>query len=200
MAAPLVFITGASSGIGQALAARYAKDGWRLALVARRTNEIEDWVRTQGYDASRYAIYGADVADTGSIVAAGAQCIASQGVPDVVIAKEVTRGTEYKTVGTEKFPASWHIVDVGEQSRGAIEDALAPAKTVFWNGPLGVFEIPSFAHGTNACIVCTSTLELGIDVGDLDLVFQANAPSTVSSFMQRMGRTGRRAGTTDPRR
>lgn len=53
-----------------------------------------------------------------------------------------------------------------------------------------------FAHGTNACIVCTSTLELGIDVGDLDLVFQANAPSSVSSFMQRMGRTGRRAGTT----
>jgi ATP-dependent Lhr-like helicase len=53
-----------------------------------------------------------------------------------------------------------------------------------------------FAHGTNACIVCTSTLELGIDVGDLDLVFQANAPSTVSSFMQRMGRTGRRQGTT----
>ena len=53
-----------------------------------------------------------------------------------------------------------------------------------------------FHHGTNACIVCTSTLELGIDVGDLDLVFQANAPSTVSSFMQRMGRTGRRAGQT----
>lgn len=53
-----------------------------------------------------------------------------------------------------------------------------------------------FAHGRNACIVCTSTLELGIDVGDLDLVFQANAPSTVSSFLQRMGRTGRREGTT----
>jgi phosphoglycerate kinase len=69
---------------------------------------------------------------------------------DVVIAKEVTRGTEYKTVGTEKFPASWHIVDVGEQSRTAIEAALEDARTVLWNGPLGVFEIPSFAHGTNA--------------------------------------------------
>jgi 3-phosphoglycerate kinase len=68
---------------------------------------------------------------------------------DVVIAKEVTRGTEYKTVGTEKFPASWHIVDLGEQSRAAIEAALAEARTVLWNGPLGVFEIPSFAHGTN---------------------------------------------------
>jgi phosphoglycerate kinase len=67
---------------------------------------------------------------------------------DVVIAKEVTRGTEYKTVGTEKFPASWHIVDIGEQSRAAIETALANVKTVLWNGPLGVFEIPSFAHGT----------------------------------------------------
>jgi ATP-dependent helicase Lhr and Lhr-like helicase len=52
-----------------------------------------------------------------------------------------------------------------------------------------------FAHGTNACIVATSTLELGIDVGGLDLTFQANAPSTVSSFLQRMGRTGRREGT-----
>jgi phosphoglycerate kinase len=69
---------------------------------------------------------------------------------DVVIAKEVTRGTEYKTVGTDKFPASWHIVDLGEQSRAAIEVALADVKTVLWNGPLGVFEIPSFAHGTNA--------------------------------------------------
>jgi ATP-dependent Lhr-like helicase len=51
-----------------------------------------------------------------------------------------------------------------------------------------------FAHGTDACIVCTSTLELGIDVGDLDRVLQAEAPDTVSSFLQRMGRTGRRSG------
>ncbi len=51
-----------------------------------------------------------------------------------------------------------------------------------------------FHHGSDACIVATSTLELGIDVGDLDLVLQAEAPDTVSSFLQRMGRTGRRAG------
>jgi ATP-dependent Lhr-like helicase len=51
-----------------------------------------------------------------------------------------------------------------------------------------------FHHGTNACIVATSTLELGIDVGDLDRVLQAEAPDSVSSFLQRMGRTGRRPG------
>ncbi len=69
---------------------------------------------------------------------------------DVIIAKEVTRGTEYKTVPVEKVPASWHIVDIGKASQDAMAQALAPARTVFWNGPLGVFEIPSFAHGTKA--------------------------------------------------
>lgn len=51
-----------------------------------------------------------------------------------------------------------------------------------------------FHRGSNACIVCTSTLELGIDVGDLDKVLQAEAPDSVGSFLQRMGRTGRRDG------
>jgi phosphoglycerate kinase len=69
---------------------------------------------------------------------------------DVIVAKEVTRGTEYKTLLAEKIPASWHIVDVGKATLEAMEAALADAKTVFWNGPLGVFEIPSFAHGTKA--------------------------------------------------
>ena len=69
---------------------------------------------------------------------------------DVVVAKEVTRGTEYKTILTEKVPASWHIVDLGKQSLANIEAALTGVRTVLWNGPLGVFEIPSFAHGTKA--------------------------------------------------
>ncbi len=69
---------------------------------------------------------------------------------DVIVAKEVTRGTEYKTLSAEKIPASWHIVDLGQASQDLILEALAGVKTVFWNGPLGVFEIPSFAHGTNA--------------------------------------------------
>ena len=69
---------------------------------------------------------------------------------DVVVAKEVTRGTEYKTIPAEKVPASWHIVDLGKQSLANIEAALADVRTVLWNGPLGVFEIPSFAHGTKA--------------------------------------------------
>lgn len=52
-----------------------------------------------------------------------------------------------------------------------------------------------FAKGQNTAIVATSTMELGIDVGDLDQVLQVDAPATVASFLQRMGRTGRRANT-----
>jgi phosphoglycerate kinase len=91
------------------------------------------------------------VEDARAILAAAQQ----QGVRivlpvDVIVAKEVTRGTEYKTLSAEKVPASWHIVDLGKQSLANIEEALADVRTVLWNGPLGVFEIPSFAHGTKA--------------------------------------------------
>jgi ATP-dependent Lhr-like helicase len=52
----------------------------------------------------------------------------------------------------------------------------------------------AFANGEDCVIVATSTLELGIDVGDLDRVIQIDAPHTVAGFLQRLGRTGRRAG------
>lgn len=54
----------------------------------------------------------------------------------------------------------------------------------------------AFAEARNCVIVSTSTLELGIDVGDLDRVIQIDSPATVASFLQRIGRTGRRLGST----
>ena len=82
----LIFVTGASSGIGQALARRYYQAGYALALVARRTEEMQVWATQQGLEPSRYQIYSADVAVVDSIVAATEQCLQRQGVPDVVIA------------------------------------------------------------------------------------------------------------------
>lgn len=86
MTAPLVFITGASSGLGQALALRYHQAGYRLALVARRVSEIKTWATACSISVDSYEIYSADVSDTDSIVAAGNDCLARQGLPDVVIA------------------------------------------------------------------------------------------------------------------
>jgi phosphoglycerate kinase len=67
---------------------------------------------------------------------------------DVMVAKEVTRGAEHKIVPVEKIPNSWSIVDVGPRSTGLFEEALDGARTILWNGPLGVFEIPTFGDGT----------------------------------------------------
>lgn len=86
MTAPLVFITGASSGIGRALAGCYERAGWRLALVARRRAEVEAWAQRAGIAAEQWSLYPADVRDVASISGAGTACIAAQGLPDVVIA------------------------------------------------------------------------------------------------------------------
>ncbi len=85
-AKPLVFITGASSGIGQALALHYARAGWRLALVVRKEIETKIWLDACAVSEDSYRIYVADVGHSEAIVAAGLAAIAAQGLPDVVIA------------------------------------------------------------------------------------------------------------------
>jgi hypothetical protein len=86
MTAPLLFITGASSGIGQAMALEWARRGGRLALVARRGDEMRAWIAAQGWSAERATVYVADARDIAAMTAAGRDCIATQGLPDVVIA------------------------------------------------------------------------------------------------------------------
>ena len=82
----------------------------------------------------------------------------------------------------------------------AAELRQAGTETFVSHSSLGVDERrrseEAFAQGTNCIIVATSTLELGLDVGDLDRVIQIDAPATVASFLQRLGRTGRRPRTT----
>lgn len=83
---PVAFITGASSGLGQALARRYVQAGWRVALVARRLIELEDWVRGQGWPDDRWRAYAADVREAAQLRTAAEACLREWGVPDVVVA------------------------------------------------------------------------------------------------------------------
>ncbi len=83
---PLVLITGASSGIGQALALAYARQGWRLALVARRVEPIHQSMLANGIEPACFKVYGADVSCASDMADMAADCLAYQGLPDVVIA------------------------------------------------------------------------------------------------------------------
>lgn len=83
---PLVFLTGASSGIGRALAAEYAQRGWRLALVARRGERLKAWAREQGLSPSKCLCIEADVRDPQAMRDAAAECLGTLGLPDLVVA------------------------------------------------------------------------------------------------------------------
>jgi phosphoglycerate kinase len=69
---------------------------------------------------------------------------------DVVIAPEFKADAEAKTVPVDEVPADWMILDIGPATIAHFSNRLAAAKTVVWNGPMGVFEFPRFAEGTFA--------------------------------------------------
>jgi short-subunit dehydrogenase len=111
----LVFITGASSGIGQALAARFHRSGHRIALVARRSDEVERWAAEQRFDPATWKAYRADVRDVAAITAAGRECIATQGLPDVVIANAgISVGVDTAELADlEVMRATWETNNLG---------------------------------------------------------------------------------------
>lgn len=69
---------------------------------------------------------------------------------DTVVATKFDENAEYKTVKANEIPAGWQGLDIGEETQKLFADAIKGAKTVVWNGPMGVFEFPNFAKGTIA--------------------------------------------------
>lgn len=67
---------------------------------------------------------------------------------DSVVAKEFAADAEHKTVTNEEIPAEWLGVDIGPKTVALYGSKIKEAKTVIWNGPMGVFEMPAFALGT----------------------------------------------------
>ena len=78
---------------------------------------------------------------------------------DVIVANEFSPNpSDIQTVSISDVPASWYIMDIGKKSAEIFSRALAESKTIIWNGPMGVFEMPKFSNGTR--IVATA-------IGDL---------------------------------
>ncbi len=71
---------------------------------------------------------------------------------DVVIADHFAADANYKVVAQNEVPKGWHILDIGPKAIEAFQKALSNARTIVWNGTLGVAEMPAFAKGTDAII------------------------------------------------
>ncbi len=69
---------------------------------------------------------------------------------DTVVAKEFKADAENKVVASNEIPADWQGLDIGPESRKLFGEEIVNAKLVVWNGPMGVFEMPAFAKGTEA--------------------------------------------------
>jgi phosphoglycerate kinase len=91
----------------------------------------------------------------GKMAAQKAELSALEGVPivlptDVVAARSFDREAEMQVVAVDDVPQGWLGLDVGPATRDAFAERIARARTLFWNGPMGVFEWPRFAEGTRA--------------------------------------------------
>ncbi len=93
---------------------------------------------------------------------------------DTVVAREFSNDAEYKTVDADKIESDYMGLDIGEKTIKLFVDAVADAKTVVWNGPMGVFEMPNFAKGTNAVAEALAKIDAITVIGGGDSVAAVN--------------------------
>lgn len=93
---------------------------------------------------------------------------------DTVIAKEFKNDTEFKTVPTGEIPDGWMGLDIGEKTQKLFADAIKNAKTVVWNGPMGVFEFENFAGGTRAVAEAMAAIHATTIIGGGDSAAAVN--------------------------
>ena len=93
---------------------------------------------------------------------------------DTVVATDFANDAEHKTVERGGIEAGWQGLDIGEKTIALYKDAIKEAKTVVWNGPMGVFEMPNFAKGTNAIAQALAEIDATTVIGGGDSVAAVN--------------------------
>ena len=129
--------------------------------------------KAQGYDV------GESLVEDESLDTAREMLARSQGklvLPvDAVVADAFSADAQSKVVGVDAVPAGWRILDIGPRTVALFKDKLAGAKTVVWNGPMGVFEFPKFATGT---------VEIAKSLAELDAMTIIGGGDSVAAVYQ----------------
>ncbi len=109
------------------------------------------FLKAKGYEIGKSLLEEDKVGVVKGIMGKAAQCQIRLMLPvDVLVAAEIAADAPVKTVPIENIPKDMRIVDIGEATIKTFQEALGKSKTVFWNGPMGIYEISQFAQGTKA--------------------------------------------------
>lgn len=93
---------------------------------------------------------------------------------DIVVAEEMEENTETRTVKVDGIPAGWMGLDVGPETVELFGERLSEARTIFWNGPMGVFEMDAFAKGTEGVARAVAASDATSVIGGGDSVAAVN--------------------------
>jgi len=124
------------------------------------------FLKTQGYEVGRSLVED----DKLSLARKLLREARDSGVPfllpvDAVVAEEIRVGAQTRVVPTNKIPADSRIVDIGPESIELFCGELKKCRTILWNGPMGIYEIPQFARGTKSMAEFLATLDATTIIG-----------------------------------
>ena len=108
---------------------------------------------------------------------------------DCVVAAKMDASAEYKTTSVKEIPADWMGLDIGQETLKLFRDALKDAKTIVWNGPMGVFEMEPFSKGTYGIInLLADARALSIvGGGDTDVALHRSGKADKISYISTAG-------------
>lgn len=108
---------------------------------------------------------------------------------DCVAAEKMEPDAEYRTVGIDGIPGGWMGLDIGPDSVVKFRESISDARTIVWNGPMGVFEMEAFSHGTFGIAECvtTSDAQTIIGGGETDAAIHQSGLADKVSFISTGG-------------
>jgi phosphoglycerate kinase len=124
------------------------------------------FLKTQGYEVGRSLVEDDKLSLATKLLQEAKEWKVPFLLPvDAVVAGEIKAGAPTKVVPITNIPAGSHMVDIGPESIKLFRNELGKCRTIMWNGPMGIYEIPQFAHGTRSIASFLSTLDATTIIG-----------------------------------
>jgi phosphoglycerate kinase len=153
-----------------------AKLATKLALLNNMITKVNSlligggmaatFLKSQGYGVGSSAVENSQIDNVRDVMKKAKSAAIELVLPqDFLVAEKLQAGAATQVVPMDKVPQGWIIADIGHKSVEAFSKALEKCKTVFWNGPLGVFEIPEFAEATRSLAKVLANLKATTIIG-----------------------------------